>query len=270
MPDKLIIFDYSGTLSPEMAVFSRPDNLVHQLKKSGLFALGLDSTALFWEIINATWMQGSTTVRGYKMVLQEGISELFPKIAQSRQPEVSNAVSHFVDAYFGNSYIDEHWRPVLKKLSENSTVQVIIATDHYAEATKAIIKFLGQWNIPAMPVAAGRESNFVVANSADLGMHKDEQPFWQAVKGALQSNYKRILLLDDFGQNEQEGDAYGDQLKVNERKQAVIKMLRTKFAADVEIVSFVIKDEQICGLVTEISAKIDRFLLGNSNSGSEA
>ena len=44
-----------------MAEFARPDNLMRQLKSSGLFALGVDSAALFWGIVNATWTKGSTT-----------------------------------------------------------------------------------------------------------------------------------------------------------------------------------------------------------------
>ena len=146
MSDKLIIFDYSGTLSPEMAAFARPDNLIQHLKSSGLFKLGVDNAALFWEIINVTWVTGSTTKLGYKKVMLARIEELFPEITGSRKPEIANAVAGFADAYFNHSWIDEHWQSILRKLSANKSVQVIIATDHYAEATNAIIKHLSAWN----------------------------------------------------------------------------------------------------------------------------
>ncbi len=261
MPNKLIIFDYSGTLSIEAAAFSRPDNLMRYLQRSGLFALGVDSAALFWSIVDATWSKGSTTRLGYKTVLQERIGELFPEQAVVHQPEISRSVANFVDAYLDHSGIDEHWRPILKKLSRDKSVEVIIATDHYAEATAAIIKYLGEWDIPAMPLNAPGENNIAVVNSADIGLHKVSQQFWQTVKNALRQNYQRVLLIDDFGQNEQQGDAYSDPMKINERSQMTVKMLHTVFEADVESISFVVQDEHAGGLIAETSAIINQFLL---------
>ena len=261
MPDKLIIFDYSGTLSLEMAVFARPDNLMKHLKSSGLFALGLHSKALFWEIIKATWTEGSTTGLGYKKVMLARLEELFPEITSSRKTETAKAVAGFVDAYLDNSRIDEHWRLILKKLSLDKSVRVIIATDHYAEATQAIIKNLAKWDIQAMPLMADAESNIMVANSADMGIHKAQQQFWQMLKDILRQNYHNILLIDDFGQNEQQKDDYGEPMKVIERRQMTVKILRKVFAADVESISFVCKDEEIKGLIAETSVKIDQFLL---------
>ena len=53
---KLIIFDYSGTLSLESTLFGRPDYLMKQLKESGLMDLGVTSPTIFWEqIVNPTW-----------------------------------------------------------------------------------------------------------------------------------------------------------------------------------------------------------------------
>ena len=134
---------------------------------------------------------------------------------------------------------------ILQKLSRDKSVDVIIATDHYAEATEAIIKHLARWDIPAMPLTAAVRSNFVVANSADIGRHKAQQQFWQMVKNVLRQNYNRVLLIDDFGQNEQPDDAYGDSIKINERRQMTVKILRDIFAADVESISFAVKDEQV-------------------------
>jgi hypothetical protein len=261
LPDKLIIFDYSGTLSIEAVAFGRTDNLLRHLHKSGLFELGVDNAALFWEIVNATWAKGSTTRLGYKKVMQERIAQLFPPKAIVKQAEISRSVANFVDAYLDHSRIDEHWRLILQKLSGDKSVDVIIATDHYAEATEAIINHLARWDIPAAPLAAANRSNFVVANSADLGRHKAQQQFWRKVKNGLQQDINRVLLIDDFGQNEQQEDAYVDSIKINERRQMTAKILRNIFAADVESIFFALKDEQAMGMISETSAIIDRFLL---------
>jgi hypothetical protein len=258
---KLIIFDYSGTLSLGAVVFSRSDNLIGHLQKSGLFELGVDNAALFWSIVNATWLKGSTTRLGYKAVMQEYIAELFPQKAIAKQAEISRSVANFVDAYFDHSQIDKHWRLILQKLSLDKTVDVIIATDHYAEATAAVINHLARWDIQAVPLAAAVQSNFVVANSADIGRHKAHQQFWQTVKNVLRQNYNRVLLIDDFGQNEQPDDAYVDSIKINERRQRTVKILRNIFAADVESISFAVRDEQVRGMIAETLAIIDQFLL---------
>lgn len=260
MSDRLIIFDYSGTLSLEAAAFSRSDNLIGHLQKSGLFELGVDN-ALFWEIVNATWEKGSTTRIGYKTVMQERIAELFPQKAILRQAEMLQSVGNFVDAYLEHSQIDEHWRLILKKLSSDKSVDVIIATDHYVEATGAIIKHLARWNIQAVSLAAASGSNFIVANSADLCRHKAQQQFWRKVNDALRQNYDRILLIDDFGLNEQPDDAYRDSIKANERRQRMLNILCAVFAADVESISFAVKDEQAGSVIAEMSAIINRFLL---------
>jgi hypothetical protein len=244
----------------EMADFARPDNLMQHLKSSGLFALGVDSTALFWSIVNATWTKGSTTGEGYKKVMRECIRELFPEVAGSSQPEVSSAVSNFIDAYLEHSRIDEHWRPVFEILSSNKSAQVIIATDHYAEATDAIIGYLAQWGVQATALTGNCPSNIVVANSAYIGVHKDQQQFWRIVQDALQQKYRRILLIDDFGYNEQQGDAYCDVNKVDKRKKKTVKMLREVFAAEVESIPFTVKDGRTVELIAEISAIIEQFL----------
>lgn len=260
MPNKLVIFDYSGTLSTEAAAFSRPDNLIRNLQDSGLFELGVNSAALFWSIVNSTWSKGSTTPLGYKAVMSERIVELFPDGAVVKQPEISRAAANFVEAYLGHSTIDERWRLILEKLSLDESVTVIIATDHYAEATGAIIRNLAQWDIPAMPLKAYLQG-IAVANSADIGRHKAEPLFWQIVKNALRHKYTRILLIDDFGQNEQRGDAYGDSIKVSKRRQMTVQILRAVFAADVESITFVAGDEHISRLIAATSATIDQFLL---------
>jgi hypothetical protein len=245
----------------EAPAFSRSDNLIGHLQKSGLFALGVDNAALFWAIVNKTWFAGSTTRLGYKTVMQERIAELFPPKAVEKPAEIIRSVADFVDAYLDQSRIDEHWRLILQKLSRDKSVGVIIATDHYAEATGAIIKHLARWDIAATPLTAAVRSNFIVATSADIGRHKAQQEFWQTVKNVLRQNYSRVLLIDDFGQNEQPDDAYGDSMKISERRQRTAKVLRDIFAADVEIISFAVKNDQVRQAITETSAMIDQFLL---------
>jgi len=276
LPDKLIIFDYSGTLSLEAVAFGRSDILLRHLRTSGLFALGLDNAALFWKIVNETWREGSTTRAGYKKVMRQRIAELFELKAFAKQEEIARSVSLFVDAYLDYSRIDERWRWILKKLSLDRSVAVVVATDHYAEATGAIIDHLAGWDIRAVPVASGivsscfsketkgrtgAGSNFIVANSADIGAHKAHAQFWLTVKNILQLNCRRILLVDDFGQNEQPADAYVDAEKINDRTQMKQKILRDTFAADVQIIYFAAQDEEATEMIATAVKTIEQFLL---------
>ncbi|MGV8059597.1 MAG: hypothetical protein AB2L12_16490 [Smithellaceae bacterium] len=260
MHDKLIIFDYSGTLSLEAVAFSLSDSLIKHLQKSGLFELGVDSTALFWEVVNATWPEGSTTRLGYKAVMHERIAELFPEKAITKQQQIFRAVANFVEAYLDHSRIDEHWRLILQKLTLDKSLKVIIATDHYAEATHAIIKYLGQWDIQAVPLTADAKSNFFIANSADIGMHKAQQQFWQMVNNTLQLNFNRILLIDDFGQNEQQDDAYSNPERIDRRRKMTVEILHAVFASHVESIPFVVQDKHIKELIAGTSALINQFL----------
>lgn len=259
MPDKLIIFDYSGTLSPEMAAFARPDNLMRHLQASSLSLLGVESVALFWKIINATWEKGSTTNAGYKKVLQDGIYQLFPQAARPGRTEVVTAVANFTDAYFKHSPIDPHWRPVLEMINNNKSVQVIIATDHYAEATDTIINYLGEWNIQATRADVCDQGNYIVANSADIGVHKAGRKFWETIKKKCGISAKQILLIDDFGGNEQSADAYAQTEEISQRRKKTINLLENVFPAQVECFAFSGQGVTIADLVAQASAKITQF-----------
>ena len=80
LPRKLIIFDYSGTLSLESTMFGRPDYLMKQLRESGLADLGVTSPDIFWkEIVNPTWVEGSTTQVGYKKIIEDRISAILDR-----------------------------------------------------------------------------------------------------------------------------------------------------------------------------------------------
>ena len=229
-PDTLLIFDYSGTLSLEMPRFARPENLLRALAESGLAALGVTSPEIFWEeIVNPTWVEGSTTQAGYKRVMAERIAALGLAPGASAE-EIAAAASRFVESYLDHSRIEPDWRPLLARLSENPDVGVIVATDHYAEATGRIIAELGAWGIPAVKIGAApacetpapREATvrsalpcrrpFFIANSADLGSWKVDAAFWETLKAKLrQDKVERLLVVDDFGFNEAAGDTYGGE-----------------------------------------------------------
>ena len=270
-PDKLIIFDYSGTLSFEAAAFAKPENLQEELKKSGLWDLGIQTPNLFWEqIVNPAWQEGSTTPIGYKKIIDQQVKRLFPQISSTLSDDrIFQAASFFVDRYLEHSRIDARWRPLLQSLSRKAGLCLVIATDHYAEATGAILDFLRIWEIPATPLAASPDTilpgRMIVANSADLGVHKADRRFWEILRKRLElDRLRHILLIDDFGVNEQKDDLYADLQKVEKRRQQTIALLKAVFPADVQDFFFTIKlDVPLSSpdqLMDEASRVIDRFL----------
>jgi hypothetical protein len=294
--DTLLIFDYSGTLSLEMPRFARAENLLRALVESGLEAVGVSTPEIFWEeIVNATWIEGSTTQAGYKHVIAERIASLRLTPGASAE-EIAAAASCFVERYLDHSRIDPRWRPLLARLSENQNIGVIIATDHYAEATGKIIDELGAWDIPAArigkaphrspesrlsaplppPPAAkqGRTSPrpsrnpFFIANSADIGSWKVDIGFWEALKAQVPPDaVKRILLIDDFGFNEAVGDGYGGEpAKIAGRREKTWAALHKVIPVEAEIVSFFLegekwdREEECMRLIAETTLRVDRFL----------
>ena len=244
-PEKFMIFDYSGTLSLEAPRFGRSENLVRVLEESGLVALGVSTPEVFWEnIVNPTWIEGSTTTIGYTRVMAERIAAL--RLApDAPKSEIEAATSRFVAMYLACSRIDPHWRPILSRLSEHPAVITVVATDHYAEATGKIIDYLDSWGIPAGKIAKGEESpspsasKFFIANSADIGVWKADRRFWEILKSRLPlAAVRRILLIDDFGFNEESGDSYGGRAKVLARQEKTIANLGETFQAVVEVAPF--------------------------------
>jgi hypothetical protein len=272
-PEKLIIFDYSGTLSLEASLFARPDSLMKQLEESGLKDLGVDSPEVFWEqVVNPAWMEGSTTAAGYKKILENSITAILcQNMSIISGVRISDAVSSFVNRYLGHSRIDRRWEAVLHRLNAHPSIIVIVATDHYAEATGAMIKFLHEFRIKAAAAKDAfinlREARFIVANSADMGFHKADARFWELLKSRLNLDAVRhILIIDDFGFNEQEGDRYGERNKVEARREQTLRMLETVFQADVQVIPMMIeaddreKDALYGNLIVHASAAIDRCL----------
>lgn len=240
-PDRLILFDYSGTLSLQAVLFGQGDSLLSALEHSGLARLGITPT-LFWEeIVNPTWEEGSTTQVGYRQVmvrrLLEGAAFQNPGAEPWNVPDLQRAVADFVNAYLASSCMEEAWRPLLRKLPGQRGLCAVIATDHYAEATPAIVNYLEKWDIPALPARRAfgipQPPALIVANSADLGAHKTSPRFWQPLKAGLGLHeLKGILLLDDFGYNEQAGDAYSERKRVEGRQEETTRLLREVFSVD--------------------------------------
>jgi hypothetical protein len=271
LPRKLIIFDYSGTLSLESTLFGRPDYLVKRLKESGLADMGVTSLSIFWEqIVNPTWVEGSTTQVGYKKVIEDRIKAiLYQNKSIVPSMKISDAASLFVDSYLRHSRIDNRWQPVLDKLNVHPSVRAIVATDHYAEATGYILQFLEELHIQAVSAKAAmnarRSKSVIVANSADLGFHKDNTRFWEILKNGLHmGGVRHVLLVDDFGCNEQKDDSYSIPEKVEQRRLDTVRLLQEVFSAKVQAIPFIIKDEKnekaFSDLIIGTSAMIDRYL----------
>ena len=271
LPQNLIILDYSGTLSPESTLFGRPDYLMKQLKESGLTDLGVTSPRIFWEqIVNPTWVEGSTTQVGYKKLIKDKISAiLYQNMSIVSNAKISDAASLFVDSYLSHSRIDGRWQPVLEKFNSYPSVRAIIATDHYAEATGYILQFFEELHVQAVAagaaMAAPGSKAVIVANSADLGFHKDNLRFWEILKNGLyMGGVRRILLIDDFGCNEAKGNSYSAAEKVDQRKRVTVRLLQEIFSVEVQAVPFIIEDykneQDISDLITKTSAIIDSYL----------
>lgn len=268
----MIIFDYSGTLSLEAPLFAAPDSLMKHLEVAGLCDFGIDSPSIFWEqLVNPTWVAGSTTNAGYKKVLLEHIiASLHPDTSMHRR--VAVAVGTFVDRYLEHSGIDARWKPLLRRINAHPSIRTVIATDHYAEVTGVIIRLLGDWQIGAVTAAEAvsnpqAAASFIVANSADLGVHKADRHFWQILKTNLRIEaMRRILIIDDFGYNEQGADDYGKRRQVEARMKETVLTLETVFSAAVEVFPIMIGtdvregDVRMKNLFEGVTAVIDRFL----------
>jgi hypothetical protein len=273
-PENLIIFDYSGTLSLEAPRFAQPESLMRAFAESGLSGLGVTTAEIFWEqIVNPTWIEGSTTPASYKSIMAKRVAALQLAPGASSE-EIEAAASRFVESYLDHSRIDPRWRPLLARLNERAEIGVIIATDHYAEATGKILNNLGAWNILASKIGTATTlsqpytCSFFVANSADIGSWKEEIRFWTILKAKLSAGkITRLLIIDDFGFNEEAGDRYGgDPAKIARRQEKTRKSLQEVFLAEVEIIPFFLSgeheyhDDAFTLLIAETVRRIDRFL----------
>ena len=251
-PSHLIIFDFSGTLSLGAVEFSRSENLVPALVQSGLAALGVTSETYFWgEIVYPTWVEGSTTGRGYKAVLVDRIACLGLHAPEDLDPRgsIEKAVSDLLGRYFDQCRIDPRWRPLLEELKDQPSVLTVIATDHYAEATPLIKGRLEDWGITTIAVTEAipeGERPFIIVNSSDIGFHKSDIRFWQLIRDRLITEpNSRALLVDDFGGNEDSSDPYGDPVRVTMRQRDTERVLQDVFSGSVDIHSFIVDRSEI-------------------------
>lgn len=272
-PEKMIIFDYSGTLSLEAPLFAGPDFLMQHIEETGLRDFGIDNPRIFWEqLVNPTWVEGSTTNTGYKRVLFDRIIAVLNADMPMQQRDVlADAVSAFVDSYLKHSRIDTRWKPVLRRINAHPSIRAVIATDHYAEATGAIMRLLGDWQIKAVTATEAASNpqvaSFIVANSADIGFHKVDPRFWQSLKTDLRLDViHRILIIDDFGYNEQDADDYSNRQKVDARMKETVMTLETVFSAAIDVFPVMIgtyasgRDGRLENLIEDAAAAIERHL----------
>jgi hypothetical protein len=267
-----IVFDYSGTLSLEAAAFAKSDVLEGQLHLSGLADFGVASPEIFWNsVVNPTWEKGSRTPIGYRRLMVDKISEEWTASRKDTSLAALNrAAGIFVAQYFSHSRIDPSWRPLLRELYSHPLITKVVATDHYAEATEAIKGQFQDMQMKAvsLPAEAAESGDcFFIANSADLGYHKDQEEFWVRVREQTSwTSGDRLLLIDDFGANEVAGDHYGQEARVAARRQRTMEVLTKVFEGRVEIIRFILSgDETIRNgdahlLVGQIAVKIRESL----------
>jgi len=214
---RLVALDFSGTLSLGAARFSRPKNLARALRDSGLSGIGVSCQNFWTEIINPGWQQGSTTGAGYLQLLMDGASLIAAAGGIAPDPElIRAAASRFTKAYLRRSAIGPQWAPLLCRLDQRAAGRdlTVIATDHYAEATAHIINELAKLGLAAAPALQARPGQILVANSADLGARKEDPAFWARLKAAVPVVFTNVLVVDDFGYNEQRADSYGAAKKM--------------------------------------------------------
>lgn len=233
---RLVCLDFSGTLSLGSVMFGQEVRLQRALRRSGLWKEGIRRSDVFWdELVNPAWETGSTTGVGYASLLAQQADKVLR--ARGKHVPVSllrQSAARFVCSYLRASSIHPAWRPVLHYLHNQTDVFLLIATDHYAEATPHIVEQLGQWDI-----WVGVDQRVLVANSADIGAHKNSAPYWTHVQSLLPFSPQQVILVDDFGANEQPLDAYADPAKVAHRQKAISMLLESVFRAPVLIWPFV-------------------------------
>jgi len=242
--DSLAVLDFSGTLSLGGARFAAPTRLSGELRRSGLADLGIASPEVFWDtLVNPTWHRGSTTTDGYATVLSAATAEhLRDRDGDVDDAAMRAAVQRFADRYFAASTIEDAWRPWLHRLADLPHTAVVVATDHYAEATVHIVGELVRLGVDAIALRAdppARHRAVLVANSADIGCHKQDPAFWDPVVDAVGA-VDRVAVVDDFGANEDEADAYAHDARVRHRRRATTSLLMDVFDADVTTCAFVV------------------------------
>ena len=247
----LLVLDFSGVLSLEAVCFGMPDRLEQALRHSGLWELGVDGAHYWNDVVKPTWDLGSTTRTPYAYLMAQHVQS--PHVAFD---DALRRAEQFVQAYMQASVIDPVWRALFDALQSANSVAPLIATDHYAEATAHIaqqIESIG-WRAAALQMdASGRvvieggasdslpPHTVALANSADLGAHKEGALFWSRVRAGLAIEPDQILVIDDFGANEHLLDFYADPAKVTRRQAQTLAAISSAFGAPTHTLPFIIE-----------------------------
>jgi hypothetical protein len=154
--------------------------------------------------------------------------------------EATAAVGRLLGSYRRHSTIDPAWRSGIAGILGRGDTDVVVATDHYAEFTEHIVGELRALGLAAAPALEARpDDRVLVANSADLGCHKATPGFWERLKGTQRrATTAAVVVVDDFGLNEQPLDAYAAPAKARERLNDSAEILRRTYAARVLVFPF--------------------------------
>jgi hypothetical protein len=222
----LIALDYSGTLSAGAVAFARGDRLRAALASSGLAAFGIDTPERYWqEVVDATWITASLMPRPFARFIAERVMQAAPADAGLTEGELLPAARRFVADYLRASAVSPAWLPLLDRLCRLDDARVIVATDHYSEATPAIIGHLTEAGFPSAP-CGGPPAPIQVANSADLGYHKIRAEFWRKAADATAPDAASIIVVDDFGAAEAGVSSYAAKDAVARRRRLTSRALR--------------------------------------------
>jgi len=131
-----------------------------------------------------------------------------------------------------------------------SRCRLVVASDHYAEATAHIVSELERLGLEARPVTEPAPGSILVATSADLGSRKQSPEFWKAVQTAI-GPVDSVAVVDDFGANEHSDDPYGAEEEVAERREATVRVLGQVFEAPVDVFEFRLDGRDFRSLVGE-------------------
>ena len=236
---KLVILDYSGTLCLECVRFGETERLTEALVSSGLVGLGVETPDFFWDkVVNRTWTEGSTTAVGYAPLMKSRLGGL----VDVPKEKLEQAVDRFVGDYFASFRVDLRWEKTLRRLRDRPGISVLVATDHYAEATEVIMASLAALGIESRPLGHVHHENtggFVVANSADLGYPKTDRRFWEQVsRNFSEQGEAGVILVDDFGCNETVGSAYSMWPRVLKRMNETVAHLEEIFMKPIRVITF--------------------------------
>ena len=240
---RLVVLDFSGTLSPGATGFAEPETLEAALRSSGLAGLGV-TRDIFWDAVAQTWEQASTTGVGYARSMAGAMADRLGVEVGS----IIGAARSFTAAYLAASTVAAEWETGLRELV--SRCRLVVASDHYAEATAHIVSELERLGLEARPVTEPAPGSILVATSPDLGSRKQAPEFWKAVHSAI-GPVDSLAVVDDFGANEHSDDPYGAEEEVAERREATVRVLGQVFEAPVDVFEFRLDGRDFRSLVGE-------------------